>query len=263
MLKKVVINSLDAILPERIKNALLHLSFNIARPEFERLAHTYCVGPSMLHGLQTIARRGFKPRTIVDVGAHYGDWSRMAKSIWPDAKLIMIEPNKAQAEGLQRLSSETGGKFYGYLLGATEGQRVPFYQMAEESFSGSSVLNERSSARRTVETRSLKTLDSLLTEFEQPGLLKIDVQGYELEVLRGAAKSIRLFDAVLMEVAIIDINEGAPLIRDVINFMDDLGFIAAEIPEVHRRPLDGALSQIDVLFMRRGMPILNEKRYSI
>jgi hypothetical protein len=81
--------------------------------------------------------------------------------------------------------------------------------------------------------------------------LKIDVQGYELEVLRGATNSLQAFEAVLLEVAIIEINEGAPLLHEVTTFMAARGFIASEICEIHRRPLDKAMSQIDVIFVRR------------
>jgi FkbM family methyltransferase len=260
-MKQVIINILDTVLPDRLKNLLLHLSFNIARPEFERFAHVYCVAPSMALCLRTMKERGLMPKTIVDVGAYEGEWSLMAHKIWPTAKNIMVEPNRALGPRLRKLATKLNGKFYETLLGAIDGAQVDFYQMKEGSFTGSSVLNERSDAKRTIEKRTLTTLDALQSNFEAPGLLKIDVQGYELEVIKGAKQSINLFDTVLMEVAIIEINEGAPLIRDVINFMHDLDFVACEIPEVHRRPLDGGLSQIDVVFVRKGSPILEEKRY--
>jgi FkbM family methyltransferase len=261
-MKDKVTSVLKAVLPERIKNSLLHLSFNLARPEFERMAHVYCIGPSMTLGLKTLASRGFQPRTIVDVGACEGEWTQLSHKIWPRAKNIMIEPNRALSPNLRKLAISLDGAFFDALLGATDGEEVSFYQMEKASFSGSSVLNERSDAKRTIEKRTLTTLDALQANFQSPGFLKIDVQGYELEVLRGAKNSIELFDAVLMEVAIIEINEGAPLMREVINFMDDLGFIASEVPEVHRRPLDGGLSQIDVIFIRKGSAMLEDKRYS-
>jgi len=52
----------------------------------------------------------------------------------------------------------------------------------------------------------------------------------------------------LLEIAIIESNEGAPLLHDVVAFMKTLGFVAYDILEVHRRPLDKALNQFDIIF---------------
>jgi hypothetical protein len=127
--------------------------------------------------------------------------------------------------------------------------------------SGSSVMGERSAAPRTVETRHLRTLNSLLSEVAPPGLLKIDAQGYELEILRGALQLLPAFEAVLVEIAIIEINKGAPLLHDVVAFMKMLGFFAYDILETHRRPLDGALNQVDIIFIREQSRLIADKRH--
>src|SRR5581483_5625722 len=109
---------------------------------------------------------------------------------------------------------------------------------------------------------TLTTLDSLDLRFEEPSFLKIDAQGYELEILKGASNSIACFEAILLEIAIIEINECAPLLHEVVAFMDKLGFVTCEILEMHRRPLDRALSQIDVFFLRRESALFADRRYS-
>ena len=150
------------------------------------------------------------------------------------------------------------GELHCALLGSAGGQTVPFSVME----SGSSVMSENSSTARTVETRTVATLDSLGLALEgEYNFLKIDVQGYELEVLRGPTNSLQAFEAVLLEVAIIEINEGAPLLHEVTTFMAERGFIASEICETHRRPLDKAMSQIDVIFVRKGSKLLADRRY--
>jgi FkbM family methyltransferase len=206
----------------------------------------------MIFGLQTVARRGFSPRTIVDVGAYEGAWTMLAHSVWPTSIVIMIEANRAKISRLREI-----GETHCELLGAAAGQSVAFNVME----TGSSVLSEHSSVPREIEIRTLSTLDSLSLNLEGPGLLKIDAQGYELEILKGAVNSLRIFEAILLEVAVIEINEGAPLLADVVSFMDKLDFVASEVLEVHRRPLDRALSQMDILFIRRGSPLLSDRRY--
>jgi FkbM family methyltransferase len=258
-IKRTTIKVLSAVLPEFIKNSLLHMSYNLSPIEFERFAHTYCIGPSMNFGLRSVASRGFAPKCIVDVGAYEGEWSKLAKSIWPESNLFMFEPNSSKKEKLAKVANELQGKLFDNLLGAKNGEHVQFNIME----TGSSIMSERSPAYRNVETRILTTIDSLGINFEAPGLLKIDAQGYELEILKGATDILPSFEAVLLEVALIEINEGAPLLYEVSAFMGELGFVACEILEVHRRPLDRAMTQIDILFVRSGSDLLSEKRYAI
>ena len=77
--------------------------------------------------------------------------------------------------------------------------------------------------------------------------------------MRGADRLMPGIQSVLLEIALIEINKGAPLLHDVIAFMKERGFVSHEILEIHRRPLDKALSQIDILFVREDSPLLAEK----
>jgi FkbM family methyltransferase len=230
----------------------VHLAFQLDQAEFAKFAHTYCIAPTMLDGLTGFRERGFEPATIVDVGAHEGGWTAIASRVWPKAKPILIEPNREKFKKLQRM-----GEVRCELLGAKTGQCVTFNLME----TGSSVFEENSTVARITEKRQLSTLDSLGLPVRAPALLKIDAQGYELEILKGAPLSIPLFEAILLEVALIQVNRGAPLLDEVIAFMAQSGFVASEVLELHRRPLDGALSQIDVLFLKRGSAMMADTRF--
>lgn len=257
-LKTAIIDMCKRVLPDRIKNSIFHMSFHLAHAEFERYAHKYCFAPNMGLGLAAMEALGFAPKTIVDAGAFEGNWSRMAKEIWPSSCLFMIEPNLEKKELLLKLAADLDAILLCELLGAEDGQAVQFHLME----SGSSIMAERSAVPRTVETRRLRTLDALLIEdIESPGLLKIDAQGYELQILMGASKVLPDFEAVLLEVAIIEINEGAPLLHDVVAFMKSRGFVVYDILEIHRRPLDGALNQVDIMFMREQSKLIADKRH--
>jgi FkbM family methyltransferase len=258
-LKRAAVYAMDLCLPRKIKSSFVHLSYHLDRTEFERFAHTYCIGPSMRFGLESLAARGFSPGTVVDVGAYEGSWTMMAHSIWPSSRAIMIEPNYSKQLQLAKLAKTIGATLCVDLLGANCEHVVAFNLME----TGSSIMNENSTAERTVEVRNLRTLDSLALHIDgTSNLLKIDAQGYELEILKGAAECLKVFEAVLLEVALIEINEGAPLLHDVLIFMDKLGFVAGEILEVHRRPLDNAMSQIDIIFIQKGSVLLADRRFS-
>lgn len=256
-LKTAVVDALRFILPDSVKASLFHLSFNLAPAEFDRFAYDYGFAPNMKLGLAAAARRGLSPRTVVDVGAFEGDWSRMARDIWPDSRIVMFEPNVQKQSRVSAAAKSLGATLYCELLGAEDGTAVSFNVME----SGSSILNERSPLVRTTEDRTLRRMDSLVGELEGPVFLKLDTQGYELEVLRGAQKILPIVGAILLEVAIIEINEGAPLIHEVTAFLKSIGFVTYDILEFHRRPLDQALNQIDVLFVREGSLLLADKRH--
>jgi FkbM family methyltransferase len=211
----------------------------------------------MQFGLKAMSDRGFTPRTVIDVGAFNGKWSTMAKQIWPESYLFMIEPNLANRSCLLKIAKELDATLISEVLGADNDRAVEFYLMG----SGSSVMNERSNVPRVVETRYLRRLDSLVGTVNAPTLLKIDAQGYELQVLKGASQTLLTVEAVLLEIATIEINEGAPLLHDVIIFMHSLGFVAYDILEIHRRPLDKALNQVDIIFVPEHSKLLADKRH--
>lgn len=255
--KTTITELLRSILPGNVKNSLLHLSFHLARPEFDRFAYDYNYAPNMELGLAAFAGRGFLPKTIIDVGAFEGDWSSMARQLWPEGRIFMVEPNLSKQTQLSAVASNINASVFCELLGANDNIVVPYNVME----SGSSVLSERSPLDRFVENRSLRRLDSLLNRIEAPAFLKVDTQGYELEVLKGSTLILPSIDAILLEVAIIEINEGAPLLHEVLAHMKSIGFVTFDILEIHRRPLDKALNQIDILFVRENSSFLSDKRH--
>jgi FkbM family methyltransferase len=94
------------------------------------------------------------------------------------------------------------------------------------------------------ETRmvEVRTLD----EYYDPqyNFLNIDVQGYELEVLKGATRTIENIDAMILEVNRAEVYEGCPLIEDIDDFLEDVGFV--RIAEIWQSKSWG-----DALYARR------------
>lgn len=84
-----------------------------------------------------------------------------------------------------------------------------------------------------------------------PVLLKIDVQGGELGVLRGAERSLQHVDAVLVECSFVEFYDGQPLAHDVLDFLGEQGFrlTGAGTPTTDA---NGSVVQIDLLFVRRS-----------
>ena len=145
------------------------------------------------------------------------------------------------------------------LLGAAPRSDVPFFEMAN----GSSVFPEQSPFARTEVHHAMTTLDDVVREAGTPpaALLKLDAQGSELDILRGGATALAQAEVVLMEVALIGVNRGAPLFDETIAFMKARGFVAHDICSLIRRNLDGALWVTDIIFVSERSTLRASERY--
>ncbi len=206
--------------------------------------------PSLKPTLEYLKNWGFNPSVAVDIGASGGEWTRAFKGIFPSAKVLMVEAQEKMALRLQEVCKDYSGEvFYEVaLLGATDDAQVVF---AEAGF-GSSIFEENSTYARHHVQKSLTRLDSLLSrhlDFQKIDFLKLDVQGYELEVLKGAAEVAQSAEFVLMEASLIPINKGCPLFSGVLEFMEKINFRLLDFCSQYRRK-DGALWQTDLLFIK-------------
>jgi len=105
------------------------------------------------------------------------------------------------------------------------------------------------------ETVRIGRLDDLLPGLTRPGeriLLKVDTQGFELAVLRGAAVSLRQIELVQLEVSFTDLYEGAPKYHDVMRHIDEQGFDLAGISPSFFEQRTFQFLQADAIFSRRG-----------
>lgn len=239
-----IVALLRQALPRRLRQQLLRLAASVSREDFPELAYRILGSSNPEAALKSLAARGFKPKLIVDVGAYEGEWTKLARSVWPMADIRMIEPNPSKVGKLTRVGEETGASLLASLLGAKDGEQVMFHLME----TGSSVFEERSSVGRQPISLPLRSLDGIAGD-QTVDLLKIDVQGYELEVLKGAERSLKTTGALVLECSLVDINKGAPLLHEVLAFLADRGFVAYDLIELHRRPRDGVLWQVDLIFV--------------
>ncbi len=237
---------------------LVKLGAKVSPVVFEKLVAERFDVPVPYVRLEALRNRGFTPKRIVDIGAYEGGFTQMVKEIWPDASVLMIEPNLAKKPKLQTTARALGVEYSDKLLGAADDALVTFNLLE----TGSGVFSERSDVARTTEKRRLSALDSVAGA-TPVDFLKIDTQGYELEVLRGATRVLSQAEVVLLEISLIEINEGAPIADEVFSFMSAAGFVLYDICEFHRRPFDKALWQIDGLFVREDSALRANKTFNI
>jgi hypothetical protein len=84
---------------------------------------------------------------------------------------------------------------------------------------------------------------------EPPFAIKIDTQGYELEVLKGAADVLEATAIVEVEMSLVPLYGGAPMYQDVLDALGDRGFRLSDVERVHSDPATGELLQFNGLFV--------------
>jgi FkbM family methyltransferase len=210
--------------------------------------------------LDGMSRRGFSPKVIFDVGAHRGEFAAEALRVWPTSRVVCFEPQELAGDGIEELrKAGLPIALHRCLLGASEREEVNL-NLADTA---SSVLGEWH-AQHEQRSYSQRTIDSMVDTHYRgcaPDFLKLDVQGYELEVLKGAVTSLPHIEAILTELNLIDIHRGGPLAHEVVDWLATNGFVAYEICGLTRRPIDGALWQIDAVFVKEDGSLRRDKRW--
>jgi FkbM family methyltransferase len=207
--------------------------------------------PGMEWSMKNMKYSGFNPRYVLDIGAYKGEWTLMCKKIFPNSSILMIEPQKNNKTILEKVTKKYPDCSYKIaLLGAQESENVTFLHDG----SGSGVTYDTADVSKEYSLMNLTTLNTITKDsvFKKSALLKMDVQGYELEVIKGGNDVLQNAEVVIMEISLIGLIEKAPLFYDVVIFMHDLGFRIYDICTFIRRPVDKALWQIDAIFVRNN-----------
>jgi FkbM family methyltransferase len=237
---------------------IIELSQVLLAPTGRRAARTW--KPFSLTAfkmLRALAADGIRPRTIVDGGANIGQFARAAVETFPGARLIAFEPlEDLVAELRANLLDCARVTVHATALGRRDGT-VAIHRNAYSP--ASSILSLRSAARESfpevVEAEVVEVpigrLDTLLENepLEPPALLKLDLQGFELEALHGAGELLHRFDYALVETSFTSIYESEPLFGDVHAFMAAAGF-GLRRPAAVLEDARGVIAQMDALFAR-------------
>jgi FkbM family methyltransferase len=200
---------------------------------------------------------GLLPETIFDIGAAVGRFSQAARFVFPSAHIHAFEPIPANYAVLKSLA-ERDRNFHPYPIALGLADGVTTFYLNEFSFS-SSLLRMKQRHKElfpfTEKERILpvdcKRLDSFPELFvARPIFMKIDVQGAEVQVLKGAGELLRQCDAVRLEVSFEEFYEDQATYREVIALMDNAGFssflqICPHFAGMPARPID-----CDLLFLR-------------
>jgi FkbM family methyltransferase len=199
---------------------------------------------------------GFAPVTIYDIGAYRGGWTRLAGEVFPDATFVLFEANADNAVHLAG-GHLSGHRNFTVALSAQDGEK-PLFLPREGNATGTSLYRENSTHYDTsnlvVRTVATARLDTLVAAEKLPpaDLIKIDVQGAELDVIGGAKTALSRAEALIIELSLAGYNKDAPLIGETLPAITQLGFRCVDICELHRAPAGNVL-QADFLFVKPAL----------
>jgi len=172
----------------------------------------------------------FYPKVVYDIGSCVLHWTYAAQETWPDAKIILFDATDI----FEELYVKKDYEYHIDVLSKTSNEIVKFYQN-NEMFAGNSYYRENPkycSAAETLfdESKIIElptiTLDDIvkIRSFLAPDLIKIDVQGAELDVLIGADKSLETCKHLIVELRSVEYNIGSPEKEKIIDYLQTKGF---------------------------------------
>jgi len=201
-------------------------------------------------------KKYFNPTSILDIGGHVGEFFNLCINTFNNIQnYFIIEGNPYCEEDIKKLRIP----YYIGLVGSYDGE-VDYYMTKDDIKStGNSIYLENtihfSPEKLIIEKKPIITLDTLFknnkTIFD---LIKIDTQGSELDILKGATNFYKYAKGIILEVSIIDYNKNAPLENDVIEYMYSINFKKEMCLWEHKDP-NGNIIQKDILFLNNNYNI--------
>jgi FkbM family methyltransferase len=208
-----------------------------------------------------IRRLGVIPEQIVDVGASNGQWTRECMAVFPESKYLLVDPLPENVGPLESLARERGNvRYWQGGLAGREGTLELIVHGDQSSFLASEYSGK--AERRGVPVRTLDSFRGTELMPAGPSLIKVDVQGYELEVMRGATGCMETAEFVMLEVSYRRVYAGCPLAHEVVAFMGGHGYRVYDICTYAQRPRDGELVQSDMLFAKDGSRVFEFEGYA-
>lgn len=202
-------------------------------------------------------------RTILDIGANTGEYTKEMRQRFPNAKIYAFEPLKDCFEKMkQKMAGDKNFKDWNMGLGDTnaelEIERSFFHPSS--SFRKMSFLHKKlypKSAQTTPERVFIRRLDDIIldSELEKPILIKIDVQGFEDKVILGGKKIIKKAAVIIIETSFVTLYEGQPLFDDIYKMLTELNFSYYGDAGRHYNQFSGKLIYEDSVFLKKNLII--------
>jgi FkbM family methyltransferase len=193
--------------------------------------------------------------TLYDIGAHIGSWSLLCNALYPKTEIFAFEPQPGHTEQfIANTRGITNIRLFPCALGSRVETRT-FYPATRSDASSFLPLTSIGKTQFSLDNEppvsmDIVPLDDIVAreKLPAPDLIKLDVQGFELEVLRGGILALENARWVLSEVSFQPIYEGQVLFSELATFLAQHGYETYAFGHSVRAGVP--LVQLDVLFRR-------------
>ena len=206
----------------------------------------------MFDKIKILENKGYYPDTILDIGAHHGNWTNSMKNIYNNSKYYLFEG--IDYTELNQFDNDENVKVFNVILN-DKIEEINWYQMKN---TGDSMFREKTHFFKNCDIikRTTTVLDTLIIENNilqesKNILIKIDCLGGEIPILKGCGSILEKTDFIILELPLFgQYNEGVPTFLEHISFMDKIGFNVYDIIDNHY--CNGFNMQIDMLFINKN-----------
>jgi len=207
---------------------------------------------------------------VIDIGAHTGSFSNNLKKLFPDCEFVLFEPNKY----CHQFIKDKKFRVFDWLLYKEKDVQLNFYfDKLDNTSTGRSIYIENTNH---FESENFEIINSkILDDFKSPNiidLIKLDVQGAEIDIILGGLKTLNKTKYLLLETSLIQYNQDAPLEKEVISFLKRFGFKNYIVFDKHIWNSDninkinlnkGQVFQRDLLFMNNKNNFFEKIRFNL
>lgn len=204
--------------------------------------------------LAVLKKQGFYPRTVYDIGANRGMWSRNCMSVFPNAVYYLFEPQEKLLPKIhKKLEGYNNYKVFSVGVGDQNKTKDFTIHVREDSCSYLYTPEEAMDRGFDQITIPMIRLDDFVkkNELEMPSIIKIDAEGLDFEVLKGAGELLLHAEVVLVEVAIM--NQRLPnTALKILETMESNGYRLFDITDLNRPFPNGVLWLCEFAFIKKN-----------
>ena len=206
-----------------------------------------------------LKKKGFNPVFIIDIGCAHGEWTRKTLKYFKTANYLLFDGDLSNEDRLKKFINKNSNISYKICILSDKIKNIKFYNNGY----GSSIYEEKNNDSLNILNTVSTTLSNQLSNIkitQNNNLIKLDVQGSEIDILKGLGDKIKLFEVVILEVSVVEYNKNAPLFFDVHSFMNNNNYKLYDICDSKRLGDDNSfLIQFDAVFVKTSSNIWNNK----
>lgn len=197
--------------------------------------------------LTRVTGRGLEVKTVIDVGASNGQWTRAVRPFFPGAAWLLIEANPVHEADLQRFKQEFAG--VAVVLAAAGDTVGEIYFDNSDPLSGLASHEPLAGPSITV---PVTTIDAQVAErgLQPPFLIKLDTHGFEVPILEGARQTLQHANLLIIEAYNFQLRPGTLKYYELCQLLSTWGFETIDFCDPLFRTRDHAFWQFDLFFIR-------------